>query len=44
MARFNERFAKEYKQEPANIPEEWKKITKEEALYSVKKAFFNGQC
>ncbi|XP_074498176.1 interferon-induced very large GTPase 1 [Sebastes fasciatus] len=44
LARFNERFAKEYKQEPANIPEEWKKITKEEALYSVKKAFFNGQC
>lgn len=39
MARFNERFAKEYEQEPAKIPEDWKKITEEEALYSLKEAF-----
>ncbi|KAA8594318.1 hypothetical protein FQN60_005152 [Etheostoma spectabile] len=39
LARFSERFAKEYKQGPTKIPEEWKKITKEEALYSLKEAF-----
>ncbi|XP_045930159.1 interferon-induced very large GTPase 1 [Micropterus dolomieu] len=44
LARFNERFAKEYKQEPAKIPEEWKKITKEEALYSLNEVFVTGQC
>ncbi|XP_070685346.1 interferon-induced very large GTPase 1 [Pempheris klunzingeri] len=43
MARFNERFAKEYKQEPANIPEDWKRITEEEALSSLKEAFIAGQ-
>lgn len=43
LARFNERFAKEYKQEPAKIPEEWKKITKEEALYSLNEVV-TGQC
>lgn len=42
MARFNERFAKEFKQEPAQIPEEWKKITEEEALHSLKEAFLSG--
>ncbi|CAL8353783.1 unnamed protein product [Lota lota] len=36
MARFNERFAEEYEQKPANLPEEWKKITQEEALESLK--------
>ncbi|XP_044058021.1 interferon-induced very large GTPase 1 [Siniperca chuatsi] len=44
LARFNERFAKEYKKEPAKIPEEWKKITEDEALYSLKEAFVTGQC
>ncbi|XP_042270428.1 interferon-induced very large GTPase 1 [Thunnus maccoyii] len=39
LARFNERFAKEYEQEPAKIPEEWKRITQEEALDSLKEAF-----
>uniref|UniRef100_A0A8C4H1P7 GTPase, very large interferon inducible 1-like 2 n=1 Tax=Dicentrarchus labrax TaxID=13489 RepID=A0A8C4H1P7_DICLA len=43
LARFNDRFAKEYKQEPEKIPEEWKKITKEEALYSLKEAFLSAQ-
>lgn len=36
LARYNERFAKEYKQDPAKIPEEWKKITENEALASLK--------
>jgi len=36
MARFNERFAKEYEQKPANLPEEWGRITQEEALGSLK--------
>lgn len=36
MARFNERFAEDYDQKPANLPEEWEKITKEEALGSLK--------
>ena len=36
MVRFNERFAEEYKQKPANLPEEWEKITHEEALESLK--------
>ncbi|KAK5868655.1 hypothetical protein PBY51_009649 [Eleginops maclovinus] len=43
-ARFNESFAKEYNQEPANIPDEWKEITEEAALDSLKEAFFTGQC
>lgn len=43
LVRFSERFAKEYKQEPAKFPEEWKKITEKEALYSLKEAF-SGQC
>ncbi|XP_029302642.1 interferon-induced very large GTPase 1 [Cottoperca gobio] len=44
LARFNERFAKEYEQEPSKIPEEWKEITEEEALYSLKEALLTGQC
>ncbi|XP_070762538.1 interferon-induced very large GTPase 1 [Enoplosus armatus] len=44
LARFNERFAKEYEQELAKIPEEWKKITEEEALCSLKEAFLSGWC
>ncbi|KAF3847709.1 hypothetical protein F7725_020737 [Dissostichus mawsoni] len=43
-ARFNESFAKEYNQEPADISDEWKEITEEEALDSLKEAFFHGQC
>ncbi|KAL3057373.1 hypothetical protein OYC64_007782 [Pagothenia borchgrevinki] len=42
--RFNESFAKEYNQEPADISDEWKEITEEEALDSLKEAFFHGQC
>ncbi|XP_054459553.1 uncharacterized protein si:dkey-202l22.6 [Anoplopoma fimbria] len=43
IARFNERFAKEYEQEPAEIPEAWEKITEEEALFSLGKTFLSGQ-
>ncbi|XP_059186636.1 interferon-induced very large GTPase 1 [Centropristis striata] len=43
LARFSERFAEEYEQKSANIPEEWKKITKEEALNSLKEVFLMGQ-
>ncbi|KAM9359472.1 interferon-induced very large GTPase 1 [Symphorus nematophorus] len=44
LARFNERFAKEYERAPAKIPEEWKKITEQEALNSLKETFLSGQC
>ncbi|KAM8768317.1 uncharacterized protein gvin1l2 isoform 2-T2 [Acanthopagrus schlegelii] len=39
LTRFNERFAEEYKQEAAKIPDDWRKITEEEALNSLKVAF-----
>ncbi|CAG6003057.1 unnamed protein product [Menidia menidia] len=41
LARFNEKFAEEFNQEPAMIPEEWKKITQEDALDSLKEVFPN---
>lgn len=44
LARFNERFAKKYKQDPAKIPEEWKKITENEALASLKESFSAAPC
>lgn len=37
--KYNERFAREYQQEPAKIPEEWRKITEEEALCSLQRVF-----
>ncbi|XP_073337930.1 up-regulator of cell proliferation [Pagrus major] len=43
LTRFNERFAEEYGQEAAKIPDDWRKITEEEALYSLKEAF-SVQC
>ncbi|KAM6988083.1 interferon-induced very large GTPase 1 [Tautogolabrus adspersus] len=39
LARFNERFAEEYEQEPTKIPEDWKTITEEEALNSLRVGF-----
>ncbi|XP_073491813.1 interferon-induced very large GTPase 1-like [Aquarana catesbeiana] len=39
FVKFNEKFAKEYECEPAVLPEYWKKITKEEALYSLKMVY-----
>lgn len=35
LMRYNGRFAREYKQEPSDIPEEWMTITEEEALNSL---------
>uniref|UniRef100_A0A3B5QEJ8 VLIG-type G domain-containing protein n=1 Tax=Xiphophorus maculatus TaxID=8083 RepID=A0A3B5QEJ8_XIPMA len=39
MATFNEEFAKLYDAEPADIPDAWKRITKEEAEENLKKSF-----
>ncbi|XP_029946599.1 up-regulator of cell proliferation-like [Salarias fasciatus] len=39
LAQYNERFAEEYKSKPADVPEAWKKITKEQALKGLKEAF-----
>ncbi|XP_073491769.1 interferon-induced very large GTPase 1-like isoform X11 [Aquarana catesbeiana] len=36
FVKFNKEFAKEYECEPAVLPEYWKKITKEDALHSLK--------
>ncbi|XP_056229270.1 interferon-induced very large GTPase 1 [Seriola aureovittata] len=44
LVRFNEKFAKEYDKTPAMIPEEWKNITEEEALGSLKEALLTKQC
>ncbi|XP_038261149.1 interferon-induced very large GTPase 1-like isoform X2 [Dermochelys coriacea] len=37
--KFNHQFAKEYKADPADLPTEWKKITKKQALQSIQEAF-----
>ncbi|KAM8903919.1 interferon-induced very large GTPase 1 isoform 2-T3 [Spinachia spinachia] len=42
LARFNANFATVYEREAAKVPEEWEKITEEEALYSLRKNFLNG--
>ncbi|XP_060928465.1 interferon-induced very large GTPase 1 [Limanda limanda] len=39
LVRYNDKFAKEYEREPTNILEEWKQITEEEALLSLREAF-----
>uniref|UniRef100_A0A3B5QA47 VLIG-type G domain-containing protein n=1 Tax=Xiphophorus maculatus TaxID=8083 RepID=A0A3B5QA47_XIPMA len=39
MATYNEKFAKAYHAEPADIPDAWKEITKEQAVESLKKSF-----
>ncbi|XP_039987099.1 interferon-induced very large GTPase 1 [Xiphias gladius] len=44
LVRFNDKFAKEYEKKPAKIPEEWKDITEEDALCSLKEAFLIRQC
>ncbi|KAG6925030.1 upregulator of cell proliferation, partial [Chelydra serpentina] len=36
---FNQQFAKEYGAKPADLPADWQKITKEQALESLKEAF-----
>lgn len=40
--RHNGRFAREYKQEPAEIPDEWRMITLEKALSSLNEFFTEG--
>lgn len=40
--RHSVRFAREYKQEPADIPEEWRTITEEEALNCLSSYFSEG--
>ncbi|XP_012732903.2 interferon-induced very large GTPase 1 [Fundulus heteroclitus] len=44
LVRFNEKFAAAFKQELATIPEDWRKITKEEALDSLNKVFGGKEC
>ncbi|XP_063791248.1 interferon-induced very large GTPase 1-like [Pseudophryne corroboree] len=39
FSQFNQQFAEEYKAEPAVLPEDWRKITKEQALESLNEAF-----
>ncbi|MCI4382341.1 hypothetical protein PGIGA_G00013720 [Pangasianodon gigas] len=39
MVTFNDKFAKQFEAEPAVYPDEWKKITKEQALISLKNNF-----
>ncbi|XP_061586862.1 up-regulator of cell proliferation-like [Cololabis saira] len=39
MNKYNEKFAEAYKAKPADIPETWKKITKDQAETSLKKSF-----
>ncbi|XP_074529882.1 up-regulator of cell proliferation-like [Halichoeres trimaculatus] len=39
LTKFNNKFAEEYKAEPAEIPDTWKEITKQQAEESLKKSF-----
>ncbi|KAM5151681.1 uncharacterized protein ACMZJ9_009920 [Mantella aurantiaca] len=39
FVKFNQQFAKEYKSLPADLPDIWKEITREQALTSLKKVF-----
>ncbi|XP_062292790.1 interferon-induced very large GTPase 1-like [Scomber scombrus] len=39
LVQYNDRFAQEYNAEPADVPEAWRKITKEQALKGLKDAF-----
>ncbi|MGH0124579.1 UNVERIFIED_CONTAM: hypothetical protein FKN15_021316 [Acipenser sinensis] len=39
LTMFNNEFAKEYNAEPADVPEEWKNITDEQALTSLNQLF-----
>ena len=39
LVRYNDRFAQEYKAKPADVPEAWRRITKEQALKGLKDAF-----
>ncbi|XP_078111940.1 LOW QUALITY PROTEIN: up-regulator of cell proliferation-like [Sander vitreus] len=39
LVQYNERFAREYEAKPADVPEAWRRITKEQALKGLKEAF-----
>ncbi|XP_018428439.1 PREDICTED: up-regulator of cell proliferation-like [Nanorana parkeri] len=39
FVQFNQQFAEEYDARPAKLPQDWKKITKDQALNSLKKVF-----
>ncbi|XP_059204096.1 up-regulator of cell proliferation-like [Centropristis striata] len=39
LVRYNYRFAQEYEAKPADVPDAWRKITKEQALKGLKVAF-----
>ncbi|KAM8763431.1 up-regulator of cell proliferation-like, partial [Acanthopagrus schlegelii] len=39
LVKYNDRFAQEYKIKPADVPEAWRRITKEQALKGLKDAF-----
>ncbi|RXM90866.1 Interferon-induced very large GTPase 1 [Acipenser ruthenus] len=39
LTTFNEQFAEEFNAKPADIPEEWKSITKEQALKSINEVY-----
>ncbi|XP_031179480.1 interferon-induced very large GTPase 1-like [Sander lucioperca] len=39
LVQYNERFAQEYEAKPADVPEAWRRITKEQALKGLKDAF-----
>ncbi|KAE8297764.1 Interferon-induced very large GTPase 1 Very large-inducible GTPase-1 [Larimichthys crocea] len=39
LVQYNDRFAQEYKAKPADVPEAWRTITKEQALKGLKDAF-----
>ncbi|XP_060924515.1 up-regulator of cell proliferation-like [Limanda limanda] len=39
LVQYNDRFAEEYKAEPADVPEAWRGLTKEQALKGLRDAF-----
>ena len=39
LVKYNDRFAQEYEAKPADVPEAWRRITKEQALKGLKDAF-----
>ncbi|KAK2854314.1 hypothetical protein Q5P01_006975 [Channa striata] len=42
LVQYNDRFAEEYKAKPADVPEAWRSITKEQVLDGLKDAFNLG--
>lgn len=39
LKEFNQEFAEEYAAEPADLPDDWRRITKEQALRNLQEAF-----